>query len=287
MNKIKNLSAISLLMALAVAMVLPAAPASADVHLRVESRPDTGPIDAFVTVTDENGRAVTGLTAADFAISLDGAPLNTGVFGLPPALDGTQKKSIVFVFDAGVSVGEPIHDALASFIQHLAVGEYAAIVKIQTRASEPDLAPEVLPLTQVDGGAGTSLLIDFLSCSRAQRPGWPLRCLDARGRPVCNAPVVLPDGPKAIVMVDDGIDNSSFATQSDVVAFTNGTGIPIFTVGVGDVALYHRSTALLTLAEDTGGAYVRDEPNLALATVASLLNDAYRAGLAAGHGKRL
>ncbi len=233
-------------MALAVAMVLPAAPASADVHLRVESRPDTGPIDAFVTVTDENGRAVTGLIAADFAISLDGAPLNTGVFGLPPALDGTQKKSIVFVFDAGVSVGEPIHDALASFIQHLAVGEYAAIVKIQTRASEPDLAPEVLPLTQVDGGAGTSLLIDFLS---AQGPSGLVGPLDAVMLAVdqfATPPVVLPDGPKAIVMVDDGIDNSSFATQSDAVAFTNGTGIPIFTVGVGDVALYHRSTALLT-----------------------------------------
>ena len=91
-------------------------------------------------------------------------------------------------------------------------------------------------------------------------------------------PVVLPDGPKAIVMV--GVP-TTLGSQSDLAAFANAAGIPIFAVGFGDADLSDYSTSLLTsLAEVTGGAYVRrDEPDLALAAVASLLNDAYRLSL--------
>ena len=279
MNIIKNIFAISRVLMLAAAAVLTAAPASADVHLRVESRPSDGPIDAFVTVTDENGRAISGLTATNFSVTLDGAPLNTAVFGLPPAQDAAQKKSIVFV--VGSFFAKASLDAVASFIRHMQVGEYAAIAKYGHRYGDPTRPPEVLPLTQIDGGAGTDLLLEALhgrAIFNASRAG----VLDALMLAVdqfATPPVVLPDGPKAIVLVGPGTTRGS-PTQSDVVAFANATGIPIFTVGIGDADLGDYSTSLLTsLAEDTGGAYVRDEPDLALAAVALLLKDAYRLSL--------
>ena len=160
----------------------------------------------------------------------------------------------------------------------MAVGDYAAIVEYGHRNGDPTRPPDVLPLTQIDGGAGTELLIDALAptivnASQAGTFDALMLAVDQFATP----PVVLPDGPKAIVLVGLGTIGGS-STQSGIVAFANATGIPIFTVGIGDVDLSDYSTSLLTsLAEDTGGTHVRrDEPDLALATVASLLNDAYR-----------
>ena len=91
-----GLSATALILATALA-----GPARADVKLRVEARPISDPIQAFVTVTNGAGAPVDGLTAADFAVTLDGDPVtvNGGNVTLPPAVDATQKVSVVFAMD--------------------------------------------------------------------------------------------------------------------------------------------------------------------------------------------
>ena len=96
-----GLSATALILATALA-----GPARADVKVRVEARPISDPIQAFVTVTNGAGAPVEGLTAADFAVTLDGIPVavNGGNLTLPPAEDANQKVSVVFAMDYSVSV---------------------------------------------------------------------------------------------------------------------------------------------------------------------------------------
>ncbi len=90
-----RLSALWLLLA----TVFVAVPAWAEVELRVEAQPISDPIQAFVTVTDANGDLVAGLTAADFAVTLDGVPvvIQPSDLTLPPSQDPNQKVSVIFV----------------------------------------------------------------------------------------------------------------------------------------------------------------------------------------------
>ena len=139
-----------------------ACPALADIDLRVESRPLAEPIEAFVRVTDGGG-SVTGLTADDFAVTLDGTPLNSFVFDLPPNLDSTQKKSIVFVINDGRTQGSAVEEAVANFINRMAAGDYAAIVKFHMNVNSPYNGWIEQSFTQIDGGAGSNTLLDFLA----------------------------------------------------------------------------------------------------------------------------
>ena len=262
-----------ILLGLAAATALTAGPASADVHLRVESQPRTGPIDAFVTVR-KGVEPISGLTAANFSVRLDGAPLNIGTFGLPPAQDAAQKKSIAFVVDVDDSsyFFSNAHNAIARFVQNMAVGEYAAIV---TRSGHV-----IWRFARIDDDADRNVLI------RRLEPQWepdfppffpPSDFFTALVRAVeqfATYPVVLNEGPKAIVLVGPTLIDVDWPTQSRIVADANASGIPIFTIslGPGDPL-----TSLLTaLADDTGGAYIRQGPNGAFMRLESLLNDAYR-----------
>ena len=67
--------------------------ARADVELRVEAKPVSDPIQAFVTVTNANGDPIGGLTAGDFSVKLDGVVVPVGgiTFSLPPAQDPGQE----------------------------------------------------------------------------------------------------------------------------------------------------------------------------------------------------
>lgn len=260
-----------------------AGPARADIDLRVQSRPTADPIRAFVKVSDGSG-SVTGLTSADFAVTIDGNASNTFAFGLPADQDPMQRTSIVFVIDYSRSVqslvGDAIRDSVTDFINQMAVGDYAAIVKFRISVLEPDLAPVVLPFTQIDQGTGTNMLIDFVADGYR---GGLTGLFDGIALAVdqfVTSPAVLPNGPKAIILIDDGMDLASFETYSHAVAHANGTSVPIFTVGLGDIAAYASATALMeSLAEETGGTYIAatDKAQIAaaLATITALLHSVY------------
>ena len=147
-------------------------PAKAAVDLRVESRPISGPIDAYVTVTDGSGNPVSGLTGANFTIKLDGQPITIqpSDFSLPPSENPVRNVSVVFVMDYSPSTqGDPraaMEQAVVNFINSMYPGDYAAIVKFNR--TNPARASVVQPFTLIDWAAGSSML---LSAATAPYPG--------------------------------------------------------------------------------------------------------------------
>jgi len=268
--------------ALLLAAALLASPARASVELRVLAQPINQDIQALVIVTDA-GVPVAGLTADDFSLRLDGIPISASAFTRPPSQDSTQKVSVVFVMDYSSSVQTVARDAtetaVKTFIDEMQDGDFAAIIKFNETLG----ATLVQEFTAIDdnsgAGVGTAALI---AAVETDYPG--------NGSPVLNATYLgidqfittntLPPGPKSVIVVSDGGENGSDATQSDVVDYASGNSIPIFTIGVGDVTGAGGLVLLATPATETGGDYIPAPDNEAIADayddILALLSNEYQ-----------
>jgi hypothetical protein len=83
---------------------LVAAAACAGTDLRIESRPISVPIEAYVRVM-AGDEAVVGLAQGDFTVTLDGSPVSRLRVRLPPAQDTARKLSVVLVLADGRAIG--------------------------------------------------------------------------------------------------------------------------------------------------------------------------------------
>ena len=142
-----------------------AMPGHAEVGLRVESQPIAAPIDAYVRVT-AGGDSVTGLTAADFAVTLDGAPVEDFALTLPPSQDSTQKMSVVIVFEDNDPYSPT--PTFSRFVRQLGIGNFVSVVKywgdVESMRFGGLLVP---PFTELDDGPGTEQVHRFI---RAEPP---------------------------------------------------------------------------------------------------------------------
>ncbi|MFO1465108.1 MAG: VWA domain-containing protein [Steroidobacteraceae bacterium] len=260
-----------------------AAQASAAVHLRIEARPISDPIQAYITVTDDaTGNPVGGLTSASFTADLDQSPLTIQAsdLTLPPALDPTQKVSVIFVMDYSGSIKNAglttMQNAVNTFIDSMAVGDYAAIIKFNN--TNPAKASVVAPFATIDDGAHDTALKAVVMDAY---PGSGTNLLDAIDLAVQQfslAAAQLPAGPKSIVVITDGGENSSAATQGTVIADANDISIPVFDIGVGNLNAA-REGLLTGLANATGGEFLpaptNTEITAAYETISARLKNAY------------
>ena len=253
-----------------------AGPALANVTLRVESKPAADPIQAFVRVTDNGGVPITSLNSAAFTVKVDAVnvPLQPTDLTPPSSEDLNQEVSVVFVMDYTSSVTDnyllPLQTAVIEFINAMDVGDNVAIIKFNNSSG----ANVVVPFTEVS--ADNQALEDAVM---APYPGDGSNILDATKLGVEQfATATLPDGPKAVILVTDGIDTHSTGTSEDVIASANGNSIPIFTIGVGDPD-QDALDLLGSLAIDTGGQFFPAPTEQAIAdayaSVSLLLSSEY------------
>jgi VWFA-related protein len=253
---------------------LVAGPASANVFVRVEGRPQSAPIQAFVRVTDANGDPVTGLTANDFTVKIDGATVALQSVTPPSGNDPNQHVSVVFVMDYTSSVLDVARDAMESavneFIDAMVPGDMAAIIKFNNDSG----ANVIVPFTVIDDTDATlhaAVISDY--------PGDGSNILDATNLGVAQFDDgTLPAGPKAVILVTDGIDTHSSDSEEDVIGAAGSASVPIFTIGVGDPN-QNALDLLGSLADDTGGEFfpapTENDIADAYASVAALLTSEY------------
>ena len=261
-----------------------AGPASAAIDLRVESRPISDPIQAYVTVTDGAGNPVGGLTAGNFTITLDGNPLTIqpSDFSLPPSANPAKNVSIVFVMDYSSSVEGSARDAMegavVNFINSMSPDDYAAIVKFS--ATNPARTSVVQPFTRIGAAGGKDSLVNAVMLPF---PGDGTNlyeginvALDHFVSPPVD--VTLPPGPRAVVVISDGLDNASINTQSFVLDKASSLGIPLFTIAVGTPGT-SGSNVMSALAARSGGNYISApspaEVTNAYVTISSRLDNGY------------
>ena len=77
-------------------------------------------------------------------------------------------------------------------------------------------------------------------------------CTTHYGQAIESASVSTINDRKAVVVVTDGIDEGSVNHQlAGVIEKANESGVPVFTIGLGNVYI----SALQNLADETGGQY--------------------------------
>ena len=237
-----------------------AGPASAAVDLRVESRPIGNPIEAYVTVTDAAGNPVGGLTAGSFTLTLDGTavPIQPGDFSLPPSLNPEKNVSVVFAMDYSSSTSTTetraaMENAVVAFVNEMNVGDYAAIVKFNNTLGVSIFQP----LTRIDGAAGTGSLVNAAMLPHNGTGSNIYDGINVALEHLISPPagVTLPNGPKAVVVISDGNDNTSVNTQGFVIDKASSLGIPLFSIAVGSTGTTG-SNVMNILAARTGGSFI-------------------------------
>jgi hypothetical protein len=185
---------------------------------------------------------------------------------------------------------DAMETAVTDFINTMNTGDFAAIIKFNN--THVPKATVVQPFTEIGVGTGTS---DLIAAVVSAYPGSGTPLLDATNLAIdqfiANV-ATLPPGPKSIIVITDGGENASTATQSAVVDNATGNSIPIFTIGVGDVSGVGGAALLTNLATQTGGDYFPAADNAAIAaayaTISELLGTEYLltipTGLASGCG---
>jgi hypothetical protein len=186
-----------------------------------------------------------------------------------------------------VPVPHPVNDAenYQALVRQLAPGDFVAVVLLGYGVSGDRRVGEVtvLPFRQIDGGAHTAQVVDFLNTSQSSLAQTfsdiSFSALTNRGiqhaldqfvRPAFP----LPEGPRAIV-------TWQVSTQrlEETVARANRNGVSFFTRNLVSHQTYPEIySAQQTLADNTGGVVVEVLPGSgpAMRVVASWLKNGYR-----------
>jgi VWFA-related protein len=199
------------------------------------------------SVTDGNGKSVSGLTPADIQILENGAPQKIAAFfeGNTMVLsngDGAAAGASVFVlFDtsnAMYSVFPYVHDAVAEFMRRLDPADAVALYTFSRNLSRvgrltPDRRLARASLDNVVAGDDTALFNAVLLTLR-----------DAAQVP----------GRKAVVVFSNGQDNASMIGPDDVSRVAENEGIPVYIVSTLHAAKDPQlASALETLTARSGG----------------------------------
>jgi VWFA-related protein len=195
-------------------------------------------LELLVAVADKDGNPISGLDNNNFVLSEDGVPKD-----ISSVVEHIQLPvSVALVLDVSGSMSSVITDVKnesKAFVDLLNTDDAASI---STFAADIKLEQSFTTNKNVLKSA-----IDNITL----RPDWGSLMYDALRSAIDN--LVTQANSRAIILISDGIDtgNGSFKTPAEVISYANEKGVPIFTIGIGDV----NTDAMSQLASNTGGQF--------------------------------
>ena len=158
----------------------------AEVEMRVDARPLDEPIQVHVLV-EEAGTPLAGLSAGDFAVTLDGQTISEIALTRPRSLGADVQTSVAIVtgFAFALDVASGSYENL---IRRLRAGDQAAIVRFRYRPNgeTTHLYMSTLPFKEMDGDANTAEAIEFLGMNPEYYASWSWGSDGAVARDACN-----------------------------------------------------------------------------------------------------
>jgi VWFA-related protein len=235
---------------------------------QIETNCPTDTVTAYVSVTDQDGFAVTDLTLDDFSISEDG-----GAAIAPDAVNFTESTSlplsVAILMDYSGSIYEvtnlveTIENSVANFVNAMGTADQAEIIKFasevqqtQVFTADKDLLNWKIYEVPVNIGRETALYdAIYMGVENAA-------ATDTHRRAV----LVLTDGQDQ----GPGCQPGSQHTIDEAIELGKNLGVPVFTVGVGEDV---DEDVLQRIASETGGEFF-DAPDAdRLQTIYSQLSD--------------
>jgi VWFA-related protein len=211
---------------------------------------------ARLSVVDENGLPILGLTTDNFEFSEDGRTL-VKPSGVSTAANDKAATSVLLLFDlAGTMKGEPLKaakEASANFLDDLlnetSDPDRAAFIgfgsKVDIKAIALEEGPREAPFTNDKGRLLN--VINFVESDASG--GTPLYDALYRGIKIMAGQ----PGRRAIIIMTDGADVGSVLKQDDPIDEARRQHIPVFPVGLSNSRL--DAAYLKRVAELTGGQY--------------------------------
>lgn len=198
-------------------------------------------IHSYVTVTDNQGNPINGLTAANFTVQEDG--INESPITVTQMGGGAVPISAALVIDRSGSMdGQPIQDAKTAaktFVNQMGTNDKAAIISFSTSVS-----------VNQSFTSNKNLLINAINSIYSD--GYTAiydACIEAVNQ------IHSQSGRKAIILMTDGGDNSSSSSIQEAINSAMQGNVPVFTIGLGLSQGSSEEQQLQQIANNTGGHY--------------------------------
>jgi Ca-activated chloride channel family protein len=210
-------------------------------------------VEVYATVTGEDGRAVKGLTADEFVVLENDVPQKITAF-----VDGDFPAAVALAVDRSFSMaGTPLtvaRTAARAFVSSLKADDRAMLVSISGEV-------EVLAPLSADKGPLLKALDALDPWSTTSLNDAVIRSLDLLENET---------GRRAIVLLSDGEDRYSAATDADVVARARRSDVLLYPIAIGR----GRPALFPELASITGGrSFQLKQPKALQSTLQTIAED--------------
>jgi len=223
---------------------------------------------AYVSVTDQGGYPVTGLTSTtDWTITeavpggYDGPPDNPIIY-----VANAATLSVALVMDYSGSITDvqdnvdDMEESAAAFVDQLGSGDEAEIIKF---ADDFDVVQSWQP------GSVSGINILKTAIYAPYDNGRETDLYDAVYEAIDRV-ATRSKARRAVIVITDGVNDPSMYNLADVISYGNTQGVPVFAVGLGQDL---NPDILRQMADDTGGHYYESASSDNLRTIYQQLSD--------------